>query len=153
MHPLDKIGVGDLRAEPHHRRGNLRIEEGFGDLAGMDRKQIEILPSRMHHFFDSRITHDLPERLQPSIRLDGRKIDDGGRAFRRDLNEFQLRHEAVFAHKFRIQCQPWAIFQLFAQLAQTGRTRNVVMWSGYCHRCITLKAYRVDPEVASVPYC
>src|SRR5689334_11848958 len=101
MNTLDQIGVGDLRAEAQHGRCDLSVEKRFGNLAGVERKEIEILTACMDHLFNLRIANQIPKWCERAVGLYGRKINDGGNLRGSDLNEFKLRNETVFANKLR----------------------------------------------------
>ena len=102
---LNQVRIGDLGAIPDHGGGDLRIEKWLRDLSGMDGKEIEILPSRMHDLFNLRVTDELPEDVERSARLHGGKIDDSSSGGSGDLDQFEPRDKGVFPDEFRIQCQ------------------------------------------------
>jgi len=106
MDPLHQIGISDLGAESQHGGGNLGIEKRLGNLASVQRKQIEILAACMDDLFHVRIADQFPKRSQRAVGLDGWKINDGRNVLSGHLNEFQFWNEAVFADEFRIQAQP-----------------------------------------------
>ncbi len=74
LYPLHEVGIGDLRAEPEHGGRDLRVKEGFGNLSGMEGEEIEILPSRVNHFFNIRVADQFPKRCERAFGLDGGKI-------------------------------------------------------------------------------
>ena len=115
MDSLYQVGIGDLRPKAQHGGRNLCIEKRLGNLPCMQRKQIEILSTRMNDFFHLRIADEFPKRTQRAVGLDGRKINHGRNILGGYLDEFQFGNEAVFAHEFGIQAQSPARPQLPAQ--------------------------------------
>jgi hypothetical protein len=105
VNPLNQICIGDLRTEAEHGRSDLRVKKRLWNLPGVNCKKVKVLATRMHDLFDVWIADQVPKRGKRSLGVDGGKIDDGSEVMRGDLNQFQLRDEAVFADKFRIQGQ------------------------------------------------
>ena len=55
-----EIAIGNLRAEPQHGGGDLRIEKRLGNLAGMDGEEIKILAPGVNDLFHLRIANEFP---------------------------------------------------------------------------------------------
>src|SRR5215207_4620595 len=119
----------------------------------MDGKQIKILPPRMDDFLNRGIANDLPKCIEGSVRLDCGKIDDRGRGLGGHLDQFQFGDETVFAHRFCIEGESRAIFQVLTQLLQRAGGRDVLALGRGRHEVLILRDYRAGREAASALYC
>ena len=86
MNPLNQICISDLRTEAEHGRRDLRVKKRLRNLPSMNRKEVKILATCMHDFFDMWIADQVPKRRKRSLGLDGGKIDDGRKVMRGDLD-------------------------------------------------------------------
>ena len=115
MESLDQIRIGDLGAIADHGSGDLGVEKRLRDLPGMYGKKIEILPTGMDDFLNLGITDELPEDVERSAGLHGRKVDDGSSGGGGDLDQFESWNKGVFADEFRIQSQSRTLPQHVAE--------------------------------------
>ncbi len=112
---LDQVGIGGLRAVADHGGGDLRIEKRLRQTSGMVRKQFQVLPSRMQHFFNAGIADKLPESGHWRGLLHGREVDDRRHPFRCDLDQLQAGDEMLLPHKLGIDGNDRTVEELITE--------------------------------------
>ena len=119
---LHKRGVPDLGPISHHRRRDLRVENGRRHRPRQHRENFQVLPPGMHDFVDAGVAEEVKKMVELGHRL---MVNDGGQVPRRDLDDFKAWMERILTDEFRVHRQALVILKPLTEGLQAGLVFDV----------------------------